>query len=142
MKGKILDFSVAEGKGLISGDDGNRYTFAGKEWKSQGLPNAGTRVDFDTEGKTAIGVYLDSHAKAAGSGRAIGDAQTDERYPSLYCSSDEKILLGFCGGLAHKFGLSPATMRVIVFLTVFLWLLYPVGIFLPKLPTKDVPRAE
>jgi phage shock protein PspC (stress-responsive transcriptional regulator) len=141
MKGKILDFSVALSEGKISGDDGNRYTFSGKEWKSQTLPSVGLLVDFDTEEKVALCVYLDGPAKAVSTVNSPADITGDERYRSFYCSSDEKILLGFCGGLAHKFNLPIVALRVIVFVTFFVGLLYFVGIFLPKLPTKDVPRS-
>jgi len=34
MKGAILDISIADYTGVISGDDGNRYKFAGPEWKT------------------------------------------------------------------------------------------------------------
>lgn len=146
MKGKVLDFSLAQSEGVISGDDGNRYTFQGKEWKSQAHPSAGARVDFDAEGKSAIGVYLDAPTKAITTAQgpsATADDGLDERYKSIYCSSDDKFLLGLCGGLAHKFGLPSAAMRVIVFVSLFFFIgwLYLVGIFLPKLPTKNVPRA-
>lgn len=63
MKGKVLDFSLDQSEGLISGDDGKRYTFRGKEWKAKTIPATGDRVDFDSEGKLAIGVYLDAPAK-------------------------------------------------------------------------------
>jgi hypothetical protein len=33
MKGQILDFSVQNNEGVISGADGARYTFTGSEWK-------------------------------------------------------------------------------------------------------------
>lgn len=59
MKGVILDFSIADNQGVVSGDDGNRYTFVGKEWKSSTPPTAGMRVDYDVEGRTALGVYAD-----------------------------------------------------------------------------------
>jgi phage shock protein PspC (stress-responsive transcriptional regulator) len=141
MKGKLLDFSIADGKGLISGDDGNRYTFLSKEWKARAHPVAGARVDFDVDGKTAVGVYVDDDIPPA---KSSGPAKLDERYSSLYCSSDEKFLFGLCGGLAHKYGLPTAAMRLIVFLSLFFFVgwLYLVGIFLPKLPTKGVPRAK
>jgi len=48
VKGTILNFSIQENTGFISGDDNNRYTFAGNEWKSEKAPNAGDYVDFDT----------------------------------------------------------------------------------------------
>ncbi|QXW25125.1 DUF805 domain-containing protein [Acinetobacter johnsonii] len=57
MQGKILDFSVQTNSGIISGDDQQRYSFAGSEWKEQQPPKRGMSVDFDvnTEGHaTAI----------------------------------------------------------------------------------------
>lgn len=58
----------------------------------------------------------------------------------LYRSSDERILLGFCGGLAHKFQVPVIVVRVL--LAISLWLFvgwaYWLAIFLPARPTKDV----
>jgi len=74
---------------------------------------------------------------------AVADAPAtnlDQRYGSIYCSSDQKLVLGLCGGLAHKFGLPPAAMRVIVFFVPFGIVAYIAAFFLPKLPTKGVPR--
>ena len=151
MKGKILDFSIAQGEGFISGDDGNRYTFQGKEWKSQTQPAAGTRVDFDIDGKSAIGVYADNQSRLQAQATSlqsqaasVSDNGLDERYRSIYRSSDEKLILGLCGGLAHKFGLPAGVMRIIVFISMWFlvgWL-YFVGIFLPQLPTKGIPRSS
>lgn len=58
MKGKILDFSVSENKGAISGYDGNRYTFSGSDWKDSKTPQKGMEVDFDVDGKEAKDVYV------------------------------------------------------------------------------------
>jgi phage shock protein PspC (stress-responsive transcriptional regulator) len=74
---------------------------------------------------------------------AVADAPAtnlDDRYGSIYCSSDEKILLGLGGGLAHKFGLPPAVVRVILFFVPFGIVAYIAAFFLPKLPTKGVPK--
>lgn len=57
-------------------------------------------------------------------------------YEGLYCSIDDKQVLGLCGGLAHKFNMPSSVVRLIVF--IFLWWLYPIALFLPKLPTKNV----
>ncbi|QEY24448.1 DUF805 domain-containing protein [Neisseria animalis] len=58
MKGQILDFSVQSNSGVITAEDGKRYTFNGSEWKEQGVPGKGIRVDFDVdENGNAIGVY-------------------------------------------------------------------------------------
>ena len=84
-----------------------------------------------------------------GNGRAIAkpsataaEANLDERYDSIYCSSDDRKVLGLCGGLAHKYGLPVTAIRFAVFLSLFAMVgwLYFVGLFLPKLPTKGVPR--
>ncbi len=66
MKGQILDFSVQTGSGTISGADGNRYTFAGAEWKGNGAPLRGMTVDFATDGNQAKAVFVAIGAPAAG----------------------------------------------------------------------------
>lgn len=57
MKGRILDYSIQTNTGAISGDDNNRYTFTGAEWRAAGSPQRGRRVDFDPEGNVATAVY-------------------------------------------------------------------------------------
>jgi TM2 domain-containing membrane protein YozV/cold shock CspA family protein len=60
MKGKVLDFNLQKGKGVISGDDGKRYEFEIKEWKEQTPPQKNDIVDFEVneEGR-AVGIYYD-----------------------------------------------------------------------------------
>lgn len=58
MKGSILDFSIQNGQGLITTEEGRRYTFAAAEWKEQSYPVKGQAVDFDVnEAGAAVGVY-------------------------------------------------------------------------------------
>ena len=64
MKGKILDYSLQQSSGLISGEDGQRYRFNNTEWKSDQLPVPGLAVDFEADEKEALGVYLDPQANA------------------------------------------------------------------------------
>ena len=45
MQGQILEASAAK-SGMILGDDGNRYTFTGIDWRTADSPAAGMRVDF------------------------------------------------------------------------------------------------
>ena len=61
-------------------------------------------------------------------------------YNQLYCSSDDKVLLGFCGGLAHKLKMPVALVRLLMFLAAWFFVgwLYFIGLFLPKLPTKNM----
>ncbi len=57
MKGHILDFSIQSNSGLISGDDGKRYSFVGSEWKESNAPMRGMAVDFEPQKGEAKGVY-------------------------------------------------------------------------------------
>lgn len=60
MRGRVLNYSVQENSGLISGDDGRRYTFEGPQWREQDLPVPGAHVDFQiAEGaEEAVSIYL------------------------------------------------------------------------------------
>lgn len=60
MKGKILDYSIQNSSGIISGEDGNRYEFTNSEWKSDKAPKANQNVDFEADEKSAKGIYLES----------------------------------------------------------------------------------
>ena len=57
MKGQILDYSVQTNTGVISGEDGTRYTFSGSEWNGDTPPTRGIRVDFDEKDGNAVAVY-------------------------------------------------------------------------------------
>jgi TM2 domain-containing membrane protein YozV/cold shock CspA family protein len=59
MRGRVLSYDATTGAGLISGDDGHRYTFT--RAALQGGYTAvvpGTVVDFQTEDGVANGVYV------------------------------------------------------------------------------------
>ena len=76
---------------------------------------------------------------------AVADApetNLDDRYNGLYRSSDQRVLFGLAGGLAHKFGAPVWVFRVAFFLGAFFFVgwAYIGALFLPKLPTKHVPR--
>jgi len=96
MRGRILSFNGSTG--LISGDDGRRYTFAvadvmgGTAW----LP-AGSTVDFEPLGDTAASIYLIA--------TAIGDK-------NKYVAA----LLAFFFGLLgiHKFYLGKTNAGIIM----------------------------
>ena len=67
MKGQILDFSIQNGGGLISGEDGKRYPFKSEEWKEQGVPTRGMKVDFDVdETGQAVALYKPLGASSTG----------------------------------------------------------------------------
>ncbi len=59
MKGHILEYSVQTNTGIISGEDGQRYTFEGADWQSADPPRRGMAVDFAPSGDRAIEIYVD-----------------------------------------------------------------------------------
>ena len=103
MNGRVLEYSVQTNSGAITGDDGNRYSFTGAEWKDQANPARGMRVDFDTDGRSAIGVYC-----------ALGTSST-----GVASRSKDKMAAGllavFVGELGiHKFYLGYTKPAVIM----------------------------
>ena len=59
MTGQVLDYSIQTNEGIISGDDSQRYRFAGADWPGASAPVRGTLVDFDIEdGNRAVSIYL------------------------------------------------------------------------------------
>jgi hypothetical protein len=54
--GTVLSFDPADG-GLLRGEDGKRYAFDAADWQSGGAPATGSRVDFESDGDRAHGLY-------------------------------------------------------------------------------------
>jgi hypothetical protein len=46
MRGIIIVYNTKSAKGIISGDDGNRYELTGKDWKLVEPPKVGMYIDF------------------------------------------------------------------------------------------------
>ena len=67
MKGRVLDFSIQTNSGVISADDGSRYSFTGDNWNLATPPRTGTRVDFNPVDGVATGIYTDTGVSAIGS---------------------------------------------------------------------------
>ncbi len=104
MKGKILDYSFQSSSGVITGDEGNRYSFQNQDWKGEKLPARGMSVDFTTEDDVAREIYLSLDAAPAVSGEKSKIAAG--------------LLAIFLGGLGiHKFYLG-YTAQGLVFLLV------------------------
>ena len=119
MNGRILDYDFDRHIGVVSGDDGQRYSFTGGEFMSKsGPPRAGMPVDFDPiEGNVAIGVYPMS-------GVAHGVGHKDKIVAAL--------LAFFLGGLGiHKFYLGKTGAGVTMLLCGTIgWLLILPGLII------------
>jgi TM2 domain-containing membrane protein YozV len=105
MKGKILDYSIQNSAGVISGDDGQRYNFISAEWKSDKAPANGQIVDFSIDGANAAGIYLEKNVNTSQEGKSKIAAA---------------LLAFFLGGLGiHKFYLGCNTAGVVMLLVFF-----------------------
>ncbi|MEE4288430.1 MAG: TM2 domain-containing protein [Erythrobacter sp.] len=67
MRGQIMDFDLRKGTGLISGEDGTRYTFDVSEWRQNDMPKRGRKVDFEASDGAALQIY--TLGPDAGAGR-------------------------------------------------------------------------
>jgi len=116
---------------VIAGDDGCRYTFGRTDWLSDGVPQAGVRVDFESDGRCASAVYVDPPTPLT----------VMAPYDDFYRSSDENMIAGVCAGLAHKWQISRAGLRVA---TVLVALCFGISFFIyvvcwivfPSVPTR------
>ena len=90
MTGQILDYSLQEHSGVISGSDNVRYSFDGSDWRGDHPPTRGMTVDFDTEGNSAKNVYP-----------ALDESKSGDKKKSKVAAGVLAIIVGFLG--VHKF---------------------------------------
>lgn len=116
MRGRILGFDQRTGQGNISGEDGQRYPFAGAEWKQPRPPAQGEPVDFDVSNGAALSIY-----RISGGATLSGDKN----------KIVAALLALFLGGLGiHKFYLGKTTAGAIMLVCSLLgW----VFLFVPTL---------
>lgn len=77
MRGQILSFDDASGAGLISGDDGIRYTFVREAVSPPSAITSGLRVDFVPVAGEATNIMLLAAAPAPGAPSATPGVPTD-----------------------------------------------------------------
>lgn len=102
MKGKILDYSIQESKGLITGDDGNRYDFQNSQWKAVKVPSINQRVDFEIDGKSAMGIYLD--ASSSFDTEKIKSSLSDIQNSDLFTNAQGNVKKIVKAGAQNKAG--------------------------------------
>lgn len=113
MKGKILDFNIQNSEGVISAEDGNRYSFSSSQWKGNKSPAINQTVDFSINQDIAESIYL------------VSASSTDAGDKSKIVAG---ILALFLGGFGvHKFYLGCTTAGIIM-LVIFLFGFIAIGI--------------
>lgn len=123
MNGRVFSYSVQDNAGIISGDDGRRYTFEGPQWREQDLPVQGAHVDFQVAADTdqAVSIYL-----------------VREEAPTTTLGEKNKVVAGILAILfgalgAHKFYLGysgqGALLLVLFILGIALLFVFGIGLF-------------
>jgi TM2 domain-containing membrane protein YozV len=103
MRGTILDYDASAGRGVVSGDDGERYTIEAADLGGQGTLRRGGKVDFRAEGGRATEAYL-----VAGDNPLSGDK-------NKWVAAILAFLLGTFG--VHKFYLGRRTAGIVMLVT-------------------------
>jgi TM2 domain-containing membrane protein YozV len=108
MQGSILTYNKTNKTGLISGDDGVRYSFTKSDWATKDFkPNVGATVDFEIDEKNARQIFI------------VKTSRTSERSRGMAA-----LLAFFLGGLGfHKFYLGQTGAGILYLL--FFWTLIP-----------------
>lgn len=118
MRGRVLGWDNAVSQGQISGEDGQRYTFARPDWRESYWPARGQVVDFEATTDRAGNIYV-----LQGSGVA-GVAPKDKVAAALLA-----FFLGCFG--AHKFYLNKTGAAVTMLLCGTIgWLLVLPGLII------------
>ncbi|HEY0314559.1 MAG TPA: TM2 domain-containing protein [Allosphingosinicella sp.] len=57
MRGQVLGVDTRTGVGIVTGDDGRRYSFTPTDWAHRGEPAVGMYVDFETSDNRALTMF-------------------------------------------------------------------------------------
>ena len=134
MKGKVLAFDFKESSGVISAEDGGRYSFNNKSWKSEGLPKSGMSVDFVDNENFAEDIYV------IGVGKVVKEYKN--QMDGFYRILDQSMMGGVCAGAAHKWNSSRSGLRWATAISTMLFVL-PFFVYiclwmvLPKVDTVE-----
>ncbi len=127
MKGKILDFSIQESKGLIAGDNGNRYSFQNSEWKAAKLPSINQRVDFEIDGTNAKAIYMDTSSSF--DTEKIKSSLSEIQNSELFISAQGTVNRVLNAGAQNKLGsIISISMAIALFFPIITFLLGSISI--------------
>jgi TM2 domain-containing membrane protein YozV len=101
MRGQVLGVDTRTGDGIVTGDDGRRYSFKPADWADRGEPAVGMFVDFETHETRALSIFpvpgmpVPTPAAAPAQASAIDDDR------NRYIAAIIAFLLGWLG--VHRF---------------------------------------
>ena len=116
MKGKILDYNFQESRGIISADDGNRYSFENSQWKGTQSPKVNQIVDFEIDGQNAKDIYLD---KSTMNFDGVKDKLVEINAKEKVNEVKYKLNVMKNNGIQNKFGfIISITLAICLFISV------------------------
>jgi len=116
MKGIVLDFSLQQSSGVISGSDGKRYKFASANWKQDRHPFQGMKVDFDiNEEGEAVEIYPDLEGRGSFSGASANFSNDVVQKITEFSQSSlgQRLSALLTHGLHNRFGLIVSIMTLL-----------------------------
>ena len=116
MTGQVLDYSIQTNEGVISGDDHQRYRFAGADWPGASAPAPGQLVDFDiADDNRAVSIYLVQPQSSPQTYQSSAAAPAGERK-----QRNTAMMLALFGFGIHKFylGESGGVLRIVLLCTM------------------------
>jgi len=57
MRGQVLGVDTRTGDGIVTGEDGRRYSFKPLDWAARGEPAVGMEVDFEIHESRALSIF-------------------------------------------------------------------------------------
>lgn len=57
MRGQVLGVDTRTGDGIVTGEDGRRYSFKPLDWAARGEPAIGMQVDFEAHESRALSIF-------------------------------------------------------------------------------------
>jgi hypothetical protein len=106
MEGTVLHFDESTKSGVVRSDNGDRFDFIDSDWKSNGDPRLGVKVDFVAKDNVASEIYAVSSSR-------ISENITKKLSDFQGSGLGQKITALFSYGMHNKFGLL-ATIAVLV----------------------------
>ena len=98
MRGQVLGVDTRTGDGIVSGDDGRRYSFRPADWAHLGEPAIGMHVDFEPRENRALSIFPVPGTSPPQGVSATGPVQSDR---NKYVAAIIAFLVGPLG--IHRF---------------------------------------
>lgn len=111
MRGQVLGVDTRTGDGIVSGEDGRRYSFRPADWAHRGEPAVGMLVDFETHENRALSIFPVPGATPPPA-PAVRAAAADQNDRNKYVAAIIAFVLGPLG--IHRFYLGRTGSAIVM----------------------------